>query len=84
MDRWKAKIQGLRDFPENRELYRMDGEPVVFEWEVVPGHTTLKLLHAMQQMMMEMNYSPEEFTDRIIFMSMYNDIAWEIDKNKIE
>ena len=58
-----------------RELDRIDGEPVVFEWKIFPRHTSLKLLSEAQIMMeKELNVLPKDFKDRIIFMSMYNDI----------
>ena len=40
-------------------------------------HTTLQLLREVQDMMEnEPKRSPHNFEDRIIFMSMYNDIDW--------
>ena len=49
---------------------------VVFEWKIFPGHTTLQLLVEIQKMMEEMNCAPEQFTDRIIFVSVYSDTDW--------
>ena len=57
-------------------LSGIDGEPVVFEWKIFPGHTSLKLLQEVQNMMEKDNLQPESFKDRIILMSMYNDIDW--------
>ena len=37
-----------------------------------PGFTT-----EIQKIMTELQREPEQFKDRIIFMSMYNDIVWE-------
>ena len=41
-----------------------------------PGITTLGLLEKIQSLMRDLQCEPEHFKDRIIFMSMYNDIAW--------
>ena len=48
-----------------------------FEWKIFPGFTTLGFLEKMQDLMTELQCEPEQLNDRIIFMSMYNDIVWE-------
>ena len=45
----------------------------MFEWTLFPGHTTLQLLREILRMMTENRTQPEQFEDRIICMSMYND-----------
>ena len=47
-----------------------------FEWKNFLGFTTLQILAELQKMMNEMQCEPEQFTGRIIFMSMCNDIVW--------
>ena len=47
-----------------------------FEWKILPGITTLGLLEEIQKLMERFQCEPEQFNDRVIFMSMYNDIAW--------
>ena len=37
--------------PEYRELDNTDGEPVVLEWYIFAGHTTLQLLREVQELM---------------------------------
>ena len=70
-------IEWFNDSISCRELYRIDGEPVVFEWNIFTGHTTLKLLREVQNMMKkELKVLAKDFKDRIIFMSMHNDIDW--------
>ena len=59
---------------ENRylkDLNRIDGEPMEFEWKTFPGFTTLAILEEIQKFVIEL-----QFEGRIIFMSMYNDIIW--------
>ena len=41
-----------------------------------PGFSSLSLLQEIQQDLEKRKIQPEEFTDRIIFMSMFNDIGW--------
>ena len=47
-----------------------------FEWKIFAGFTTLGILEEIHKFMKEMQCELEQFNDRIIFMSMYNDIAW--------
>ena len=66
----------FKSSPEYRALDRIDGEPIEFEWHIFPGFTTLQLSHKVQELLLRLSVSPEKFTGRIIFMSMFNDISW--------
>ena len=55
--------------------------PTEFEWKIFPGITTLGLVGEIQSLMTDLQCEPEHFTDRIIFMSMYNDIKWKTEGN---
>ena len=54
-----------------------------FEWNISPGFTTLRLCNKVQEFL-SMSEEPEEFTERIIFMSMFNDISWGSKDNEQE
>ena len=43
--------------------------------EYFPGFTTLQLISKVQEIMTKMG-DPSQFKERIIFMSMFNDIPW--------
>ena len=60
-----------------RELQGSDGEPIELEWKIFPGFSALELLHTIQKDPEEKRIKPEEFSDTIIFMSMFNDIELE-------
>ena len=60
----------------------MDGMPTEFEWTIFPGITTLGLLEKIQSLMRNLLCEPEHFNGSIIFMSMYNDTAWQEKGNK--
>ena len=62
------------------ELNRIDGQLMEFEWKIFLGFTTVGILNQIQQMMGELQCEPENFTGRIIFMSMFNDIVWDSKK----
>ena len=50
----------------------IDGKPVEFEWNVFTRHTTIQILKEIQNRMAVRQTSPEDFEDRIIFISMVN------------
>ena len=60
-----------------KDVNRIDGMPTEFEWKIFPGITALGLFEKIQKLMTELQCEPEHFKDRIIFMSMYNDIVWQ-------
>ena len=81
---WEDRLTWFKSSPEYRTLDRIDGEPIEFEWNIVPGVTTLHLSHKVQELLLRLSETPENFTGRIIFMSMFNDISWGSKDNKIE
>ena len=81
VESWKSKIQWYSDNNYFSELNRKDGQLMEFEWKIFPGLTTVGILDQIQQMMGELQCEPENFTGRIIFMSMFNDIVWDAKGN---
>ena len=73
---WEDKLTWFRSSSKFRTLDTFDGEPMEFEWNIFPGFTTLQLCNKVQEFMSQMSESAEQFTGRIIFMSMFNDISW--------
>ena len=65
-----------------KELNRIDGMPTEFEWKLFPGITALGLLKKIQHLMRDLQCEPEHFKDKIIFLSMYDDIEWGAKGNK--
>ena len=55
-----------------------------FEWNIFPGFTTLQRCYKVQEFMSKISIQPEDFTGRIIFMSMFNDISWGSEDNEQE
>ena len=80
-----GQVDVVQKVHHNTELWTtIDGEPVEFEWNMFPGFTTLQLRHKVQEFLSNMSEEPEEFTRRIIFMSMFNDISWGSKDNEQE
>ena len=73
---WEDKLTWLKSSPQYRGLDTIDGEPMEFEWNIFTRFTTLQLCNKVQEFLSKMSETPEEFTGRIIFMSMFNDIIW--------
>ena len=46
-----------------------------FEWNIFPGFNTLQLSEEVKRLLLRLDETPENFTGRIIFTSMLNDIS---------
>ena len=72
-------LHGNKDWNGSKHLRNtetfdtIDGEPMDFEWNVFPGFTTLQLSQEVKDLLLRLNETPENFTGRVIFMSMFND-----------
>ena len=73
---WEDRLSCFKSSPEYRTLDTIDGEPMEFEWNIFPGFTTLQLCTKVQELLSRLSVQSENFTGRIIFMSMFNDISW--------
>ena len=61
-----------------KELQGLNGDPIGSEWKIFPGAKALDTLHKNQADLQGKNITPEKFSHRIIFMSMFNDIELEV------
>ena len=75
---WKKPIQCYSGNNFFSELNRIDGKPMEFEWNILPGLTTSGTLKEILKTMGELQCDPADFKDTIIFMSMFNDIVWDM------
>ena len=67
-----------------RDYEGINGEPTEFEWNIFPGFTTLQLCGKINDLLSDLGQTPETFTGRILFMSMFNDISCDRKGNKEE
>ena len=72
---WEDKLTWFKSSSQYRALDTIDGEPMEFEWNIFPGFHTLQLSQEVKSLLMRLDETPENFTRRIIFMSMFNDIS---------
>ena len=79
---WEDRLTWFKSSSEKRTLDRIDGEPMEFEWNIFPGFTTSQLCQKVQELLPRLSVTPEKFTGRVIFMSMFNDISWGFQDNR--
>ena len=75
-DAWEQRLGWLKSSQNYRNFDRIDGEPMEFEWNIFPGFITLQLIEEVKRLLLRLDETPENFTGRIIFVSMFNDISF--------
>ena len=81
---WKNRVAGARAERSYRDYDAINGESTEFEWNIFPGFTTLQLCDKISDLLSYLGQTPETFTGRILFMSMFNDIFCDRYDNKDE
>ena len=81
---WKNRVAGVRAEKSYRDYDAVSGETTEFEWNIFSGLTTLQLCDKISNLLSSSGQTPESFTGRIIFMSMFNDIFCDRHDNKDE
>ena len=81
---WKNRIAGVKAEKSYRDYDGINGEPTEFEWNIFPGFTTLQVCDKINDLLSDLGQTPETFTGRILFMSMFNDISCDRKGNKEE
>ena len=74
----RAKLKGLSENDHVKGMNRIDGMPTEFEWKInFTGITVLGSLEKIESLMRDLQCEREHFKDKIIFMSMFDDIVWD-------
>ena len=81
---WKKRNQGVMSEKSYRDYDGINGEPTEFEWNIFPRFDTLQLCGKVTDLLSDLGETPETFTGRILFMSMFNDISCDKKGNKEE
>ena len=81
---WKNRVAGIRSERSSREYDAINRESTEFEWNIFSGFTTLQLCDKINDLLSNLGQTPEIFTGRILFMSMFNDISCDRKDNKDE
>ena len=81
---WKERIGWIVTDKGYRDFDGISLEPTKFEWNIFPGLDTLQLCGKVTDLQSRLGETPETFTGRILFMSMFNDISCDKKGNKDE
>ena len=81
---WKRRIEWTITDQSYRDYDGINGEPTEFEWNIFPGLTALQLCGKVTDLLSSLGETPETFTGRILFMSMFNDISCKSKGSKEE
>ena len=81
---WKHRVAGIRSVKSYRDYDAITGESTEFEWNIFPGFTALQLCDKINDLLSNLGQTPENFTGRILFMSMFDDISCEKKDNEVE
>ena len=81
---WKNRVAGIRSEKSYRDYDAVNGGPTEFEWNIFPGFTTLQLCDKVHDLLSNLGQTPETFTGRILFISMFNDISCDGEDNEDE
>ena len=76
-ERWKGQVEDPKKCSSYQDAVEIDGEAIEFEEKNIPGFSKLSVLQEIQEDLAGNNIQPEEFKDRIIIMSMFNDTDWK-------
>ena len=79
---WKERTGWITTDESYRDYDGINEEPTEFEWNIFPGFTTLQLCDKVSDLLSR--ETPETFTGRILFMSMFNDISCDNKGNEEE
>ena len=74
---WERQLEWFKDSSQYRTLDTINGELMEFEWNISQDSLHWSLSGKSKKLMSKMG-EPEQFQGRIIFMSMFHDIIWEI------
>ena len=79
---WEQRLGWNKSSQIYRNLDRIDGEPMEFEWNIFPIFDTLQICDKVKSLLSTLGKSPKKFT--IIFLSMFNDISCGTKDNERE
>ena len=74
-DAWEERLGWFKLSPVYRNFDRIDGEPMEFEWNIFSGFNTLQLSEEVKRLLFRLPETPEIFSERILSMSVFNDIS---------
>ena len=80
----KTDWDSLKHLRNTEILTELMVSQLEFEWNIFPGFNTLQLSQEVERSPLRLGETPENFTGRIIFMLMFNDISCRTRDNEKE
>ena len=81
---WRRKIEWITSSQSSLNFHGINGEPTEFEWNIFRGFDTLQLCGKVKDLLNRLGETPETFTGRILFVSMFNYISCGTKDNEEE
>ena len=81
---WEQRTGWITSSQIYRDFDGISGEPTEFEWNIFPRFDTLQFYGKVTDPLSRLGETPETFTGRILFMSMFNDISCDNKGNEEE
>ena len=81
---WRRRIEWITSSQSSLNFHGINGEPTEFEWNIFPGFDTLQLCGKVKDLLNRLGETPETFTGRILFVSMFNYISCGTKDNEEE
>ena len=81
---WKKRIEWITSSQSHRNIDGINGESTEFEWNIFPEFDTLQLCNKVKDLLSRLGETSANFTGRILFMSMFNDISCGTKDNEQE
>ena len=81
---WEQRLGWIKSSQSYRDFDGISGEPTEFEWNIIPGFDTLQLCDKVKSLLSRLGVTPENFTGRILIMSMFNDTSCGTKDNEKE
>ena len=72
---WEERLGWITSSQSYRNFDGMDGESTKFEWNIFPGIDAMQLCDKDKSLLSRLRETPEIFTGRILFISMFNNIS---------
>ena len=72
---WMDRIEWITTSQSYRDYDGISGKPTEFLWNIFPGFSTLQLYGKVTDLLSRLGETPENFTVRFLFLSMFNDIS---------
>ena len=81
---WKKRIEWITSSQSYLDFDGISGEPKELEWNIFPGFDALQLCGRVKDLLSRLGETPENFTGRFLFMSMFNNISCGTKDNQDE